>query len=156
MQTTFSRTGAPIILFMAILITPDLHAASNHQDYALFENIFRHWTQSFNHKDLAGSCSLFSENLVADYRGAPQKNYASICDGFKKVFSQDHQSYQYDFRLREVYRAGDLAVARITWYLRIYANGKPVSRVKDEGMDVFAKNPRGEWKIINYLAYATL
>ncbi len=142
-----------IIIIVITLIFSSAAAADSQQNKELFETIFSQWTQSFNHKDLAGSCSLFSTSLVADYQGTQQKSYASICDGFKKIFQQQERQYQYQFKLHDIYRDGNLAAVRITWYLSIYRNKKLISYVQDEGLDIFIKNQDGGWKIINYLGY---
>src|SRR5688572_12981286 len=84
-----------------------------------FYNIFSQWTEAFNQKDLTKSCALFSKNLIADYQCVPQKNYNSICDGFKKIFQKTNRRYEYQYRLHDVYQSGDLAAVRITWYLRV-------------------------------------
>ncbi|HEN5521375.1 TPA: hypothetical protein U6299_002865, partial [Legionella pneumophila] len=104
-------------------------------------------------KKLAPTCALFSKSLAADYQGAPQKNYTSICHGFKKIFQQTRKNYQYHFKLKRVYRSGHLAVARITWYLQIFEQGKLISETQDEGLDVFLKDSQNQWKIINFIAY---
>lgn len=118
-----------------------------------FEKLFQAWTDSFNRKDLPGSCSLFSKKVVADYRGVPRKNFTSICDGFKKVFAEENKSYKYSFKLHDVYTSGNLAAIRITWHLTITEQGKPPSKVVDQGLDVLERDKSGHWQIINYVAY---
>ena len=51
-----------------------------------------------------------------------------------------------------VYRSHDLAVVRVTWYLRVSHNNQ-VSLTQDEGLDVFKRNKKGNWNIVNYLSY---
>ncbi|HEN5499096.1 TPA: hypothetical protein U6294_001840, partial [Legionella pneumophila] len=45
------------------------------------------------------------------------------------------------------------AVARITWYLQIFEQGKLISETQDEGLDVFLKDAQNQWKIINFIGY---
>ncbi|RDI44540.1 hypothetical protein [Aquicella lusitana] len=128
-------------------------AAVKPADYKLFENIFTHWTAAFNQKKWPESCHLFSKSLVADYQGYPQKSYDTVCNGFKKVFQETEKDYHYRFKLRDVYRNGNLAAVRITWFLDISENNKNVSSTRDEGIDILQKQSSGEWKIVNYLGY---
>lgn len=140
-----------IILISNFLIL-NVFAAKKSKDYQMIYKIFSNWTYSFNHKDLLGSCNLFSKELIANYQGAPAKDYMSVCNGFKKIFTEELE-YRYRFKLHHVYRSNKLAVARITWYLKISKQGHLISTVQDEGLDVFKQNNHGDWQIINYLAY---
>lgn len=141
------------IALTLLLINKNALAHSDARDVAMFHTLFTHWTDAFNRKDLAQSCALFAKNVVADYRGYPERNYSSICDGFKKIFREANYRYHYRFKLHSVYRSENLAAVRITWYLSLYENGKKISESQDEGMDVFEKNKLGKWQIINYLSY---
>lgn len=122
-------------------------------DSAIFQQIFTEWTHAFNTKNLKKSCQLFSKSLVANYQGAPEKNYQSICDSFKKTFEDKQKNWQYHFKIHYIYRENNLAAVRITWYLDIFENGKKISREIDEGLDIFKRNQKGQWQIVNYIAY---
>ncbi len=122
-------------------------------DKVIFEQLFNQWTEAFNQKDLGGACSLFAKTVKAKYRGLPQKNFDDICNGFAKIFNEKNKNYSYSFELQDVYRQGDLAVVRITWYLQIKENDMNKSIIQDEGFDVLEKNKKGEWQIVNYLAF---
>ncbi len=149
-----SRFTTIIVLSLALM--PTLYGAPiNSPDYPEFEKIFNDWTDAFNHKDVKKSCALFSPKVTADYQGASQKNYDDICDGFKKIFAKV-ASYEYHFTLHSVYRADNLAVARITWYLKIMQGDKLLSTVQDVGIDIFKQDAQQQWKIINYIAYPTI
>lgn len=135
---------------MALLLSQNLYAGDNEQ---LFEKIFTNWTYAFNHQDITGSCQLFSKEVTANYQGVPQKNYAAICDGFKKIFAEKNKRYQYKFKLHQIYRENNLAAVRITWFLHTYKNQRLLNQEQDEGIDIFKKDNQGNWQIINYLGY---
>ena len=60
----------------------------------------------------------------------------------------------YSLAINEILVSGDLAVVRLTWTLRITRNDTPGEAVsREQGMDVFRRQPDGSWKIIRYLAY---
>ncbi|KTD74964.1 YybH family protein [Legionella waltersii] len=142
-----------LVLMSGLLGSLNLYAANESNDYALFEKLFTDWTLAFNQKKLAQTCALFSKDLKADFQGAPIKSYDSICEGFKKVFRQKEKRYHYRFKINQVYRSGNLAAVRITWYFLEYKKGRLISKTQDEGLDVFLKDSNHQWKIVNYIAY---
>jgi uncharacterized protein (TIGR02246 family) len=146
------RTPCLLMALMLVLAAPPSNA-NQETDSAMFERLFQNWTNAFNRKDLAGTCNFFSKDVVADYRGVPHKNYKSICDSFKKTFAENDRRYKYRFKLHEIYRSGNLAAVRVTWYLSISKDGKPISETTDQGLDVFRKEKDGTWRIVNYLGY---
>lgn len=148
------KQGAVIFFILLLSMPVKLLAGQTVKDRAEFTQVFTRWTNAFNRREEAASCGLFSPRVVANYRGVPQKNYTSICDGFKKIFQDKNKNYHYRFVLHDIYRAGDLAAVRITWYLQVNEDGKAVSSTQDEGIDVLEKSPTGKWEIVNYLAYA--
>jgi len=140
-------------LILLIFIITNVHAAAVENSHVIFDKIFHDWTDGFNQKDIVVSCGLFSKNVVANYQGTPQKNYETICNGFKEIFGEKNRDYHYRYQLKNVYYTDNLAAARITWYLTIYEYGKVISEVQDEGIDILEKNNAGKWQIINYIAF---
>jgi ketosteroid isomerase-like protein len=142
-----------IILITTLCLTTNATSATQKTaDAKLFQEIFSTWTSAFNRKDLDTSCGLFAKNVSAHYQGTPPKTYTSICNGFKKIF-QEPRHYEYRFELHDIYRENNLAAVRVTWHLRITEQDKLISEVQDEGLDIFQRNEKGEWKIVNYLGY---
>lgn len=150
-KTIYKLINFIVVLFFIVATIPA--QATEAHDKKVFQKIFSDWTAAFNKKELAASCHLFSKSVIADYQGTPQKNYASICNGFKKIFNARHQRYQYHFKLHHVYRSKNMAALRITWYLRYYKNNILQSQTQDEGIDIFEKNKLGQWQIVNYVGY---
>lgn len=139
-----------LIIILCLFSFPTYANANDHE----IKKLFTDWTYSFNHKNLQKTCGLFAKEVVANYRGLPQKNYDSICNGFKKIFTQTNTIYHYRFAIHKIYQANNLAVVRITWYLQI-KNGSKVTAIRDEGMDVLKRNANRQWQIVNYIAYST-
>lgn len=136
-----------------LVVAPQARADQSSADMKLFDGIFANWTAAFNRKDLAGSSDLFSKDVTADYQGVPQKNYESLRAGFKKFFADEQRQYSYRYKVHNVYREGDLAAVRITWYLTTSEHDKPPSITEDQGMDVFRRESDGRWRIVNYIAH---
>ena len=131
------------------IVTP----SSQSKDKAELEKVIKDWTTGFNKKDLNASCALFSKSVVADYRGYKERDYKAICSEFKKIFANKNMRYEYRYKIHNIHRYGNLAAIRITWYLHVFKDGKEVSAVQDEGMDILEKDDNDQWKIINYIAY---
>lgn len=148
-----SRLALAIVLLTCAVTLPA--APLDNPSYLQFEKLFNSWAAAFNNKDLTKSCSLFSKNVIADYQGAPQKDYQEVCDGFANVFKKQDQTYTYQFTLHNVFRSDDLAVVRITWYLKITDKDKLLSTVQDEAIDILREEKPGDWKIINFVGYPT-
>lgn len=125
--------------------------ANDQTDYHTFNQIFKEWSEAFNHKDLKKTCSLFSTALTAEYQGHT-RNYQQVCAGLKKIFTEKN-TYKYHYKIEQVYRSGNLAAVRIKWFFYQYQNGKIKSITQDHGIDVFKQNAHDRWQIVNYLAY---
>jgi uncharacterized protein (TIGR02246 family) len=145
-----------VLFLLNCTLTPNLpvEARANSSDAATFDKLFADWTQAFNRKDLKATVSLFSKDCVSSNPGAPHKDYAAICGLFKSLFGQTEKTYQYRYKIQNVYRSGDLATVRITWYLDITKDGKLLAKSEEQGIDIFQKNDKGVWQIVNFIAYS--
>ncbi len=143
------------ILLVFTFVTPlhmALPAEAAESDAQMFDRLFANWTRSFNHKEMAGSTSLFSKECIATMPDAPHKDYDAICDGFKKIFASKTDGLQYRYTIHKIFRSGDLATVRITWYSSTYKQGKFLATSTEQGLDVFKREKDG-WKIVNFIAY---
>ena len=73
----------------------------------------------------------------------------------KRSLSDRSKSYQYSLVIKEIIVAGDLAVVRLVWTLKVQTQGLSAlkSRSDEPGMDIFRRQPDGSWKISRYIAY---
>ena len=146
------KNVAGLMVVMSAACMPTAHA-SDAEDLAAFQALFRTWTKAFNEKKFPEVCNLFSRSLIADYQGAPTKDYATICNGFERIFKQTGIAYHNDFKIHRIYRSNDQAAVRITWYLDVYKEGAHLSSIQEEGLDVFQQQESGKWEIVNFIAY---
>lgn len=151
----FQKEYINLLLGLLVLLWSQFSIGASSEDRMIFKKLFTDWTTAFNNRELVKSCDLFSLHVVADYRGIKRKNYTNICNGFKKIFTDDLRKYHYSFKLHEIYKSEFLAAVRITWYLKITNKNGSVTYVQDEGLDILEKNGKNKWKIINYLSYPT-
>jgi len=112
------------------------------------------WTADFNAGNADKVCGLFAPDLIAQYRGQPERDYNALCGVLKRSLSDRSKSYQYSLVIKEILVAGDLAVVRLVWTLKVQRKDSGPEIISDEpGMDIFQRQPDGSWKISRYIAY---
>jgi ketosteroid isomerase-like protein len=113
------------------------------------------WTADFNARDLGAVCELFASDLRYDYQGLPERGYDDICKLLRQSLSEPGKRYSYaPPDIKSILVSGDLAVVRLTWTLKVRAEGAPQEVTSEEvGIDIFRKQPDGRWQIIRFIAY---
>jgi len=112
------------------------------------------WTRDFNAGDTREICNLFAPDLRYDYRGHPERGFEEICGLLHRSLRDRTKSYFYSLQIKEILVAGDLAVVRLVWTLKVSPVGAADAMVSEEpGMDIFRKQLDGSWRIIRYIAY---
>ena len=86
------------------------------------------WTEDFNagHKDAA--CDLFSKELISDFRGQGEANYATRCALIAKAIDDPNRKFRYQLHIKEIMTGADLAVVRLDWTLEISPPGQKSDR----------------------------
>lgn len=108
------------------------------------------WVDDFNNGRADAVCDLFSQEVVSQYRGQPERDHMGICDLLQDSLADAARDYHYELDIREIIVEGDLAVVRLTWTLFI----TPFNITSVEpGMDILRREADGKWRIIRYLAY---
>lgn len=131
-------------------------AKPSDSDFKAIEKRFADWTEAFNRRDLEGACELFSKEIKADHQGIPTEDWHTMRARFQKLFADKSKQYKYRFKLLRVYRAGDLAVGRITWYLTVTKDGKNAIEEETQSMDIFKPNKKGVWEMIDFVSFTEL
>jgi steroid delta-isomerase len=143
----------PALMAAAITISPAAAQSADPAQDAIRTALLR-WTADFNARKSAAICELFAPDLRYDYRGQPERGYREICDLLHRSLSDPAKHYNYSPEIKEVIVSGDIAVVRLVWTLRVSSEGKTDAVVsKETGLDVFRREPGGDWKIIRYIAY---
>jgi ketosteroid isomerase-like protein len=125
-------------------------SAAQNQIRAALEN----WTAQFNAGNAGATCDLFAPDLIADYRGQPERDYDSQCALLHKALSDRSRKFHNSLEIKEIIVSGDLAVVRLVWTAEIKQINPPRTQtVQEPGLDVFRRQPDGTWKIARYLAY---
>jgi ketosteroid isomerase-like protein len=148
------RYGVMLMLIAIFSFAREPVAQPSDAEQAAIREALTKWTADFNARNTQGICSLFSPDLLYDYKGQPERNYRDMCDLLQRSLSDRTTRYSYALAINEILVSGDLAVVRLTWTLRITRNDTPGEAVsREQGMDVFRKQPDGSWKIVRYIAY---
>jgi ketosteroid isomerase-like protein len=114
------------------------------------------WMADFNAGNTEKVCGLFAPDLIAQYRGQPERDYTALCELLKRSLSDRTKTYTYALAVKEILVAGDLAVVRLVWTLKVRRIDAAGESTSDEpGMDIFRRQPDGMWKISRYIAYET-
>jgi len=129
-------------------------AQSDGATQAAIRTALTQWMADFNAGNADKVCSLFAPDLVAQYRGQPERGYSALCDMLKRSLNDRSKTYTYSLAIKEIIVAGDLAVVRLTWTLKVRSKDSGSEVSSDEpGMDIFRRQADGSWKIARYIAY---
>jgi uncharacterized protein (TIGR02246 family) len=111
------------------------------------------WRAAFNARDEERLCALFAPDLVANYQGEPERDYASLCEMLRAAIRDPDVTYRYLAEINEIIVYGETAVVRLVWALEIEKAGSPKQTIEEPAVDIFHRQADGSWKISRYLAY---
>lgn len=111
------------------------------------------WQSAFNNRDENRVCDIFAPDVVANYDGEPERDYASLCQMLQSAVQERDTKYRYSLRINEILVYGETAVARLVWTLDIDKPGAAQQVVEEPAVDIFRRQGDGNWKISRYLAY---
>ena len=111
------------------------------------------WRSAFNARDEDRVCTLFAPDLVANYQGEPERDYASLCEALQAALRNPDTTYRYSVEINEIMVYGETAVVRLVWSLEIDKAGSPAQTIEEPAVDIFHRQADGSWKISRYLAY---
>jgi steroid delta-isomerase len=119
---------------------------------AAIRAVLERWRDDFNTGRAAHICDLFAPDLLYDFQGLPEQDYAQICARLHRALAVQPLPFHYGLRIKEVMVSGDLAVVRLTWTATLTL--KDGQKVTDEpGLDVFRREAGGAWRIARFMAY---
>jgi uncharacterized protein (TIGR02246 family) len=111
------------------------------------------WTADFNARRAETVCDLFARDLIAQYRGQPERGYDAQCELLQRSLADAQKTYRYGLDIKEIIVSGDIAAVRLTWMLTVAPTGGAAQTIRDEGIDIFRRQADGRWRIIRYIAY---
>jgi ketosteroid isomerase-like protein len=150
-----ARAIASLISGASLCLPPAAASAQNASSaQAEIRGALTQWMADFNAGRSDRVCGLFAPDLIAQYRGQPERDYNSLCDLLKRSLSDRTKTFSYTLDIKEIIVTGDLAVVRLNWTLTIRGSHGPEETILEEpGMDLFQRQPDGSWRIFRYIAY---
>jgi ketosteroid isomerase-like protein len=119
-------------------------------DRAAIEAALREFPRDFNTKNFTPLCAIFEEDAVLHYpEGGPDMGREAFCARMRKLLSDPAKQYSYaEPEIREVLVEGDLATVALYWTLTVSdGGGKVLETIREDGLDVFRRQPDGSWKL---------
>ena len=111
------------------------------------------WVEAFNARDPEAACDLFAPDLRYAVPEVAEGTQATMCGNFRRVMSRTDTLLRYDPpAIHEIIVEGDLAVVRLTWTLHMTTLAG-ARTMREEGMDVFRRQPDGRWSIARFVAF---
>jgi uncharacterized protein (TIGR02246 family) len=146
------RTALVSVVMLVAVVTACANPAPRHDaaaDRAAIEAALRQWPHDFNDRRLSAVCDLFADNVVLAYPHSRDRDHRAFCDQMQKLFADPARRYTYaEPEISEILVDGDLAAVRLIWPLTITdATGKTLETTREDGLDVFQRQPDGAWKI---------
>jgi uncharacterized protein (TIGR02246 family) len=118
-------------------------------DRAAMERVLRQWPLDIADRNAAAVCGIFAPDVVLSAAGGPDRNYQQVCAQFEQLLADSQRTISYaDPEIQDVFVDGDLGAVRLIWTLTITGppGSKPVVE-REQGLDIFARQPDGSWKI---------
>jgi uncharacterized protein (TIGR02246 family) len=110
------------------------------------------WMDDFNAGRADKVCDLFAPDLRANVRGVAERDYTALCDLLQSSLKDRTKHYTYAVDIKEIRVFGEVAVVRLVWTLTVSQSGVGTVSV-EPGMDIFARQADGAWKITRFMAY---
>jgi len=107
------------------------------------------WPQDWNARNTAAVCDLFAPDVVLSAFSGPDRDHATMCAGFAALFARTDRRLRYDPPvIHDVFVDGDLAAVHLVWTARTTGEGIEGELVeREQGVDVFQRQPDGRWRI---------
>jgi ketosteroid isomerase-like protein len=113
------------------------------------------WRSAFNDRDEQQVCDIFAADVIANYEGEPERDYASLCQMLQTTVRDRERTYRYSLKINDILVYGDTAVVRLVWTLEIDKISAPREIVEEPAVDIFRLQADQSWKISRYFAYAS-
>ena len=110
------------------------------------------WRESYNRRDLAGTLAPYDQSITGLYAGNTPDDLAKLRESYTSSFVQTDRQRSIDFEPEEILASGRFAFVRDHWTSTIRTPQGQTQRVS-RGIELWQKNPAGEWKLRHYLSY---
>ncbi|PYL25710.1 MAG: hypothetical protein DMF37_04255 [Verrucomicrobia bacterium] len=115
---------------------------------------FERWIDAYARRDLAGTMSIFADDVIFSFQGSPDSNKPDLEKSYREEFAHPEESRIWLPEFEEFECSGDLGFIRSTWKLEVKTpDGKVEVKAENRSIDILRRSPDGEWKIFRSLNY---
>jgi len=117
-------------------------------------SVFEKWVAAYANRDLAGTMSIFADDVNFSFQGAPDAKKADLEKSYRDEFAHPEQSRKWVPKFEEFQCSGNLGFVRSTWRLEATsADGKVEIKAENRSVDILRLSEDGTWKIFRSLNY---
>jgi ketosteroid isomerase-like protein len=113
------------------------------------------WRSAFNDRDEQQVCDIFAPDVIANYEGEPERDFASLCQMLQTTVQDRERTYRYSLKINDILVYGDTAIVRVVWTLEIDKINASKEIIEEPAVDIFRLQADQSWKISRYFAYAS-
>src|SRR5213593_1353048 len=115
---------------------------------------FEKWMAAYANRDLAGTMSIFADDVNFSFQGAPDAKKADLEKSYRDEFAHPEQSRRWIPKCEEFECSGNLGFVRSTWRLEATsADGNVDIKAENRSVDILRLSEDGTWKIFRSLNY---
>ncbi len=127
---------------------------SPQSDILIIKNKLKEWAESFNSRNLSKIQEIYSDDYIASYPNQPNQDLNLTIESFKHLFQNTFLEMKMSFKVLEIESDGDLAYVRLNQVSEVKPkNAKKPQYGEDTGIQIWKKQPNGEWKLSRSVMY---
>lgn len=127
---------------------------SSQSDILIIKNKLKEWAEAFNSRNLPKIQEIYADDFIASYPNQPNQDLNLTIESFKHLFQNTFLEMKMSFKVLEIESGGDLAYVRLNQVSEVKPkNAKKPQYGEDTGIQIWKKQPNGEWKLSRSVMY---
>lgn len=139
-----------VIAISVIVTASQLRAA----ECEALRSAFEKWIAAYANRDLAGTMSIFADDVNFSFQGAPDAKKVDLEKSYRDEFAHPEQSRRWIPKFEEFQCSGNLGFVRSTWRLEVTSADRKIEiKAENRSVDILRLSEDGSWKIFRSLNY---
>ena len=127
---------------------------ASQSDILIIKNRLKEWADFFNERNLEKLKGIYADDYLASYPNQPNQDLNLTLESFKHLFQNTFLEMKMSFKILEIESGGDLAYVRLNQVSEVKPkNAKKPQYGEDTGIQIWKKQPTGEWKLSRSVMY---
>ncbi len=123
-------------------------------DILIIKNRVKEWADYFNSRNLEKVKEIYADDYLASYPNQPNQDLNLTLESFNHLFQNNFLEMKMSFKILEIESGGDLAYVRLNQVSEVKPkNAKQPQYGEDTGIQIWKKQPNGEWKLSRSVMY---